>query len=216
MTITEILDIVNTYDTLINSLMTLVTIIVSIIAVVQTRRIAKKDHKMSEMEALRNKQQYEEGLLAQKEQFEIQLKRAEEVERIQEQPYLVFKEARISEESDEKVTRIDMFFVNKGRGAAYDIIPVLECKANTVQGEAVLRRCDAIQDPIAMVGETFKTMWTLGYEEKLVDFITLLPISYTDASGRKYVQKYDIIFNKAGYASIRNFAQPELREEVSE
>ncbi len=212
----EFLDAINTYDTLINSLMTLVTIIVSIIAVVQTRRIAKKDHQMSELEAVRNKQQYEEGLLAQKEQFEIQLKRAEEIERIQEQPYLVFKEAKISEESDDRVTRIDMYFINKGRGAAYDIVPVLKCAANTIQGEKVLSRCDAIQDPIAMVGETFKTMWTLGCDVELVDFITYLPINYTDASGRKYVQKFDIIFNKTGYASIRNFAQPELCEEVEE
>ena len=208
------LDVINTYDTLINSLMTLVTIIVSIIAVVQTRRIAKKDHKILEMEALRNKQQYEEGLLAQKEQFEIQLKRAEVIERIQEQPYLVFKEAKISEESDDRVTRIDMYFINKGRGAAYDILPTLECTANTIHGEKVLHRCDAIQDPIAMVGETFKTMWTLGCDVDLIDFITYLPINYTDASGRKYVQKFDIIFNKAGYASIRNFAQPEWCEEV--
>lgn len=201
----EFLDTINTYDTLINSLMTLLTIIVSIIAVVQTRKIAKKDHKICELEAIWNKEQYE-----------MQLKRAEEVERIQEQPYLVFKEARISEESDEKVTRIDMYFVNKGRGAAYDIIPVLECEANIIHGKVVLRRCDAIQDPIAMVGETFKSMWTLGYEVDLVDFRTLLPINYTDASGRKYVQKFDIVFNKAGYANIRNFAQPELCEDVEE
>ncbi|MDY4616777.1 MAG: hypothetical protein SO445_03545 [Lachnospiraceae bacterium] len=206
----EILDIINTYDTLINSFMTLVTIIVGIIAIVQTRRIAKKDHEMSEREAIINKQQYEEGLRAQREQLEIQLERAEEVERIQEQPYLVFKEARISEKSDARVKRIDMNFVNKGRGAAYDIIPVLECTAKTMDGEAMLRRADAIQDPIAMVGEKFNTLWTLGYGTEVTDFTVSIPINYTDASGRKYVQVFDIIFHKEGYASVTNFANPEL------
>lgn len=206
----EIFDIINTYDTLINSFMTLVTIIVGIIAIVQTRRIAKKDHEMSEREAIINKQQYEEGLRAQREQLEIQLERAEEVERIQEQPYLVFKEARISEKSDARVKRIDINFVNKGRGAAYDIIPVLECTAKTMDGEVMLRRADAIQDPIAMVGEKFNTLWTLGYGTEVTDFTVSIPINYTDASGRKYVQVFDIIFHKEGYASVTNFANPEL------
>lgn len=206
----EIFDIINTYDTLINSFMTLVTIIVGIIAIVQTRRIAKKDHEMSEREAIINKQQYEEGLRAQREQLEIQLERAEEVERIQEQPYLVFKEARISEKSDARVKRIDINFVNKGRGAAYDIIPVLECTAKNMDGEVMLRRADAIQDPIAMVGEKFNTLWTLGYGTEVTDFTVSIPINYTDASGRKYVQVFDIIFHQEGYASVTNFANPEL------
>lgn len=45
-------------------------------------------------------------------------------------------------------------------------------------------------------------------------FITYLPINYIDASGRKYVQKFDIIFNKSRYASKRNFEQPELYKKV--
>lgn len=195
----KFLDIINNYATLINSLMTFLTIIVGIITVVQTGKIAN-----------RNMKQYEEDQLAQKEKFEKQLKRTGEIERIQEQPYLVFKEARISEKSDSRVKRIDINFVNKGRGAAYDIIPVLECKANTMDGESMLRRADAIQDPIAMVGENFDTLWTLGYDTELVDFMVSIPINYTDASGRKYKQIFDIIFHKEGYGNITNFANPEL------
>lgn len=93
----KFLDIINNYDTLINSLMTFLTIIVGIITVVQTGKIAN-----------RNMKQYEEDQLAQKENFEKQLKRTGEIERIQEQPYLVFKEARISEKSDSRVKRIDI------------------------------------------------------------------------------------------------------------
>lgn len=127
-----------------------------------------------------------------------------------EKPYLVFQEARISDESDEKITRIDFIFKNKGRGAAYDIVPELECMAKTVEGQTMVYRCDAVQDPIAMVGEQFTTMWTLGYEQKLVDFIFTMPIEYQDASGRMYRQKYDLIFLASGGACIKNFAQPEL------
>lgn len=82
--------------------------------------------------------------------------------------------------------------------------------AKTVEGQTMVYRCDAVQDPIAMVGEQFTTMWTLGYEQKLVDFIFTMPIEYQDASGRMYRQKYDLIFLASGGACIKNFAQPEL------
>lgn len=203
----------NKYSTLINAAMTFVTIIVSIIAIVITMMIAKKERKISEADAKRQREQYEESLENQNKQFEIELKRSEKIERLREQPYLVFMEAKISTESDEKITRIDMLFKNKGRGSAYDIIPSLKCKAKTMHSEVTLTRCEPIQDPIAMVGEKFRTMWTLGYETDLVDFIVTIPINYSDASGRKYVQQFDIVFNKIGYASITNFAKPELCKE---
>lgn len=194
-----LLNIINNYTVLINSFMTLVKIIVSIISAWQTNRKAKKEQESAKQE-----------MSIQKEQFEIQIKQAEEIERMHEQPYLVFKEAKLSEESDNKIVRIDMYFINKGRGAAYDITPELRCEADTTHGNVVLSRCDAIQDPIAKVGEKFKTVWSLGYDKGVEDFVTYIPINYTDASGRKYVQRFNIIFNKSGYASITNFAQPEL------
>lgn len=208
----HLLAVVNMYSTLFNALMTFFTIIVSIIAIRVTITIAKKERKILEAEAKRQREQYEESLENQNKQFEVELKRNKEIERLHEQPYLVFKEAKISAESNKKITRIDMLFINKGRGSAYDIIPSLKCTAKTMNGEATLTRCDAIQDPIAMVGEKFSTMWTLGYEKEIVDFLVTIPINYSDASGRKYVRQFDIVFNKSGYASITNFAKPELDE----
>lgn len=192
----------NPYATLLNTFLTFITIIVSICAIVFTNKNAKYEIEKVIEESRNQRDRYEE-----------EKKRFEEIERFHEQPYLVFKEAKISPESDEEVKRIDMFFINKGRGSAYDIIPDLECTANTIYNEVVLNRCDAIQDPIAMVGEKFKTMWTLGYRIELVDFVTTISIKYSDASGRKYIQRFNIIFNKKGYASITNFAQPELYKE---
>ena len=155
----HLLAVVNMYSTLFNALMTFFTIIVSIIAIRVTITIAKKERKILEAEAKRQREQYEESLENQNKQFEVELKRNKEIERLHEQPYLVFKEAKISAESNKKITRIDMLFINKGRGSAYDIIPSLKCTAKTMNGEATLTRCDAIQDPIAMVGENLFSLF---------------------------------------------------------
>lgn len=187
------------FITLINTGLTFITVVTSIVSLY----LAKKQIKQ---EGEQNRQKAEE----QQKRYLEEKRRIEEVDRLHEKPYLVFQEARISDESDEKITRIDFIFKNKGRGAAYDIVPELECMAKTVEGQTMVYRCDAVQDPIAMVGEQFTTMWTLGYEQKLVDFIFTMPIEYQDASGRMYRQKYDLIFLASGGACIKNFAQPEL------
>lgn len=180
------------------------------IAIIANLITTNKQLKESKALQQQQKEQYDESLRVQKEQYEKELQHARNVETIKEKPYLVFDKAKIAEESDDKITRIDVMFKNKGRGSAYDIVPVLKCKVKTLQGDGVLSRCDAIQDHIAMVGETFKTMWTLGYGKELSSFMTTISINYKDASGRKYIQKYDIIFNEDGYASITNYARPEL------
>lgn len=185
--------------TLINTGLTFITVVTSIVSL----HLAKKQIKQ---EGEQNRQKAEE----QQKRYLEEKRRIEEVDRLHEKPYLVFQEARISDESDEKITRIDFIFKNKGRGAAYDIVPELECMAKTVEGKTKVYRCDAVQDPIAMVGEQFTTMWTLGCEQKLVDFIFTMPIEYQDASGRNYRQQYELIFLASGSACIKNFAQPEL------
>ena len=184
--------------TLINTGLTFITVVTSIVSL----HLAKKQIKQ---EIEQNRQKAEE----QQKRYLEEKRRIEEVDRLHEKPYLVFQEARISDESDE-ITRIDFIFKNKGRGAAYDIVPELECMAKTVEGKTKVYRCDAVQDPIAMVGEQFTTMWTLGYEQKLVDFVFTMPIEYQDASGRNYRQQYELIFLASGSACIKNFAQPEL------
>lgn len=206
----DLLNALNTYGIVLNSLMTFITITVSVLTVILTYSNSKKEQRRFE-EGLRvSKAQYEENLKVQKEQFEIQLKHSEEVIILQEQPYFVFKGGSISEESDENFKRIDFVFKNKGRGSAYSLMPPMKCEANSIKGKKELSRCDAVQDSIAMVGENFTTMFTLGYGEPLESFETMLTICYKDASGRKYNQAFDIIFNKEGYASVKNYAEPEL------
>ena len=91
----HLLAVVNMYSTLFNALMTFFTIIGSIIAISVTITIAKKERKILEAEAKRQREQYEESLENQNKQFEVELKRNKEIERLHEQPYLVFKEAKI-------------------------------------------------------------------------------------------------------------------------
>lgn len=104
--------------TLINTGLTFITVVTSIVSL----HLAKKQIKQ---EIEQNRQKAEE----QQKQYLEEKRHIEEVDRLHEKPYLVFQEARISDESDEKVTRIDFIFKNKGRGAAYDIVPELECMA---------------------------------------------------------------------------------------
>lgn len=187
------------FITLINTGLAFITVVTSIVNLHLEKKQMKQEREQNRQKAEEQQKRYLE-----------EKRHIEEVDRLHEKPYLVFQGARISDESDEKITRIDFIFKNKGRGAAYDIVPELECMAKTVEGKTKVYLCDPVQDPIAMVGEQFTTMWTLGCEQKLVDFIFTMPIEYQDASGRKYRQKYDLIFLSSGDACIKNYAQPEL------
>ena len=96
----------------------------------------------------------------------------------------------------------------------YCIIPDLEGTAERMnRTEFTIRRYEAIQDPIAMVGETF--VMVMSYDKDVKDFFRMKPtIRYEDASGRKYKQTFHIdISDRLGNGTIINYAQPELCEE---
>lgn len=206
----DIIKLLKEYEILINAGMTFLTIIVSITSIICTNHHAKKNRIQSEKEMDERKKQYEEQIRIQKEQFDTQLSASEKIRLIQEKPYLIFKEASISKESDEDCKRIDFSFVNKGRGAAYGLIPELKCEATTLNGKKVLSRCDPVIDPIVLVGECFSTMYTLGYKEPLESFKTNISLDYEDASGRKYKQEFSITYNEKGYGVAMNFPDPIL------
>lgn len=107
-----------------------------------------------------------------------------------------------------------MEFLNKGKGAAYCIIPDLKCTAKRMNAtEFTIRRYEPVQDPIAMVGETFVMVMSYDKDEK--DFFRMTPtIKFEDASGREYKQTFCIdIGDRLGNGIIINYAQPELCEE---
>lgn len=181
--------------------MTFVTICVSIISVVTSNRNAKKELERAKEDSIKNK-----------EQFETQLRKSEEVRIIQERPYLVFSGSKIQVEQDNNQTAlIELVFKNKGRGGAYNIEPDYMCKAKLSDGaEKKLKRWEPIQDPIALVGESFKTEYALVGEKDLMNLMASLSINYNDASDRKYRQTFNLIVHKDGYVDIENYSEPTL------
>lgn len=185
-----------------------------IISNIISKKRAKKDKTISDERYGEQRKQYEERLKEERKQREEDKREAEEKLRVSEEPYLVFKNSKIVSNSNSEQTILRMEFLNKGRGAAYCIIPDLECTAKRMNmTEFTIRRYEAIQDPIAMVGETFVMVMSYDKDEK--DFFRMTPtIKFEDASGRKYKQTFCIdIGDRLGNGIIINYAQPELCEE---
>ena len=185
-----------------------------IISNIISKKRAKKDKIISDARYEEQRKQYEERLKEERKQREEDKREAEEKLRVSEEPYLVFKNSKIVSNSNSEQTILRMEFLNKGRGAAYCIIPDLECTAKRMNMTVfTLRRYEAIQDPIAMVGETFVMVMSYDKDEK--DFFRMTPtIKFEDASGRKYKQTFCIdIGDRLGDGIIINYAQPELCEE---
>ena len=185
-----------------------------IISNIISKKRAKKDKTISDERYGEQRKQYEERLKEERKQREEDKREAEEKLRVSEEPYLVFKNSKIVSNSNSEQTILRMEFLNKVRGAAYCIIPDLECTAKRMNmTEFTIRRYEAIQDPIAMVGETFVMVMSYDKDEK--DFFRMTPtIKFEDASGRKYKQTFCIdIGDRLGNGIIINYAQPELCEE---
>lgn len=105
-----------------------------------------------------------------------------------------------------------LFFINKGRGTAYEIEPDVSCEKRTYDGRVSLSRCEPILDPIALVNEELITHWRIQSESGKLDVQMFVKICYNDASGRKYVQRFRMTISKAGTVMVTNYATPELAE----
>lgn len=185
-----------------------------IISNIVSKNCARRDKIISNARYEEQRKQYEERLNEERKRREEDKKEAEERLRVSEEPYLVFKNLKVVSNSASEQTILHMEFLNKGRGAAYCIIPDLECIAKRIDmSEFMIRRYEAVQDPIAMVGEIFVMVMSYDKDEK--DFFRMTPtIKFEDASGRKYKQTFCIdIGDRVGNGTIINYAQPELCEE---
>lgn len=182
--------------------------------IIATSRV-KKEREISNARYEEQKKQYEERLAEEQRRREEDKLYMEEKNRISEEPYLVFKDSKIISAPTSENVFIRMEFLNKGRGNAYDIIPDSECKVVESVDKKLkkVRRRDAIEDPIARVGEIYEITWYYNSTER-VEFSMTPTIYYRDASGRKYKQTYRInIIDKYGHANIINYATPELIKE---
>ena len=199
------------YAPLYSSLVATGALVFSVLSFIISNMISKKRAKKDK---IISDARYEERLKEERKQREEDKREAEEKLRVSEEPYLVFKNSKIVSNSNSEQTILRMEFLNKGRGAAYCIIPDLEGTAERMnRTEFTIRRYEAIQDPIAMVGETF--VMVMSYDKDVKDFFRMKPtIRYEDASGRKYKQTFHIdISDRLGNGTIINYAQPELCEE---
>ncbi len=199
------------YSSLVATGALLFSVLSFIISNIVSKSRAKKDKIISDARYEEQRKQYEERLNEERKQREEDKREAEEKLRVSEEPYLVFKNSKIVSDSTSEQTILRMEFLNKGRGAAYCIIPDLECTAKRMNmTEFTIRRSEPVQDPIAMVGETFVMVMSYDKDEK--DFFRMTPtIKFEDASGRKYKQTFCVdIGDRLGNGIIINYAQPEL------
>lgn len=202
------------YSSLVATGALLFSVLSFIISNIVSKNRAKKDKIISDARYEEQRKQYEERLNEERKQREEDKCEAEEKLRVSEEPYLVFKNSKIISNSTSEQAILRMEFLNKGRGAAYCIIPNLECTAKRMNmTEFTIHRYEPVQDPIAMVGETFVMVMSYDKDEK--DFFRMTPtIEFEDASGRKYKQTFCIdIGDRLGNGIIINYAQPELCEE---
>lgn len=202
------------YSSLVATGALLFSVLSFIISNIVSKSRAKRDKIISDARYEEQRKQYEERLNEERKRREEDKREAEEKLRVSEEPYLVFKNSKVVSDSNSELTILRMEFLNKGRGAAYCIIPDLECIAKRMNmSEFTIRRYEPVQDPIAMVGETFVMVMSYDKDEK--DFFRMTPtIKFEDASGRKYKQTFCIdIGDRLGNGIIINFAQPELCEE---
>ena len=202
------------YSSLVATGAFLFSILSFIISNIISKNRAKRDKIISDARYEEQRKQYEERLNEERRRREEDKREAEEKHRVSEEPYFVFKNSKVVSNSNSEQTILRMEFLNKGRGAAYCIIPDLECIAKRMDmAEFTISRYEAVQDPIAMVGEAFVMVMSYDKDEKNF-FRMTLTIKFEDASGRKYKQNFCIdIGDRLGNGIIINYAQPELCEE---
>lgn len=192
---------------------TVCTTVFALIAIIITYNTANKQVKEAKKSRDQQEQQYKESLKLQKEQYENELEHNRNIEIIQEKPYFVFVEPSDFKEEDSSYNTLVITLKNKGRGSAFDIVPDLEAvNEGDFDVKTRIRRNTPVQDPIAMVGENFKTYWSID-KFNIIGVVIPISIKFKDASERLYKQTFRFTVDNTGYVMVTNFAQPELLNE---
>ena len=187
-------------------------LIVSVIALINTNVRAKKERVIAENRYNEQKRQYDERLRVESERREQDKKEANELIRISEQPYLVFKGFRVKESISRDQNVLALKFLNKGRGAAYSIVPDFNNNSSLDKDGNQLYKYGCVNDPIATVGECIEIDY-IYYGEFKDSIIFELGVSFEDASGRKYKQTHKVKIFRSGEAYNLSYAIPEkIRE----
>lgn len=205
------------YVPLYSSMISTGAFIFSIISFFYSNHVSKKRvEKEKEISAARyeeQKRQYEERLYEARRQREEDKYEADEKLRISEQPYFVLKTSEILPGLNSEQIILRLEFLNKGRGAAYEINPDIKCEAMKMDmSKFEMMRCEAIQDLIVRVGETFSVSMSYYKKENKIFRLTL-KITFEDSSGREYRQIHEIDVYENGNAIVINYAKPDYIKE---
>ena len=210
--ITTNVDSLISYSDLVSTIALIFSILSFVISqIIATNRV-KKEKEISNARYEEQKRQYEERLNEERKRREEDKSDMEERNRICEQPYLVFKGVqrikKVPSSSGDQII-FSMSFLNKGRGSAYEIIPDVNCTASHYGDTFTLYRHGAVEDPIAMVNESFVMEWCYIGKE-IYEYRMPFSICYKDASGRKYIQKYVVDIVDENESNIITYANPEI------
>lgn len=191
-----------------------ITSIISLITIIITCYNANRQVQESKKARDQQKQQYEENLKLHKVQYEREIEHNRNVELIRERPYLVFVKSADFNTQNSSYNTLSITFKNKGNGTAFNLIPDLKSESNHgTEGNIIIRRNLPIQDPVAVVGESFKTYWAIEKVDNIIGVLIPITISYTDASDNAYQQIFMFTIDNEGNVMLTNYAKPELINE---
>lgn len=191
-----------------------ITFFIGLITIIVTSINANKQVKVSKEAQEQQKQQYEYNLELQKDRYEKEREHNQNIEIIREKPYLVFVESSGFTNFDSSHNTISITFRNKGNGSAFHIIPDIGSEGyGNLERNIKIVRNTPIQDPIAMVGESFNTCWTIDKLDEITDVLIPITIEYKDASDRTYQQTFNFAIDNNGKVMLTNYAKPELIRE---
>ena len=199
-------------NTVVAVLALLFSVLTFVITTITSKRRSKKDRAYADKRFDEQKRLFEERLKEERVRWEEDRKATDARNRVSEEPFLVFKQAEVVQDSSSDKIILETEFVNKGRGAAYEIQPDTECKAISIdRREIEINRYAPVEDRIATVGESFVTKWIYNRKDDISSYRMDTEIKYEDASGHKYKQSFGFYINDGKSTTIYS-SKPELNK----
>ena len=207
----EQVDYASLYSVLIALLAFICSIIFFILSNIISKNRIKKDRQISDARYIEQKEQYEARLKEERERREEDKREAEERIRISERPYFVCKETKLDYYDREKSQVVfALSFINKGRGAAYEIAPDTKCLASLYGNTFTIFRHDYVENHIVGVNETVEVKWF--YQTSIIknNFRMPFTINFKDSSEREYKQDFVVDITSNNTMNSISYARPML------
>lgn len=199
------------YAPLYSSIVALMALVFSIFSFCVSTILTILRNKIANKRYNEQKEQYETRLKEERERRLEDKLESEERIRICECPYLICKEANIIFiDRDNSRIIFSMKFLNKGRGASYEITPDTKCTASLLGNTFTVYRYENVEDHIVQVNETFETKWFYEGKKAVYGYRMPFSIQYKDASERMYKQDFVVDIIDHNTINVINYAKPIL------